>query len=63
MQGKGGKRSFHFFPKNGDLRQEWIRAVGREVGRHACICSDHFNDTSYKSKKERYDLLLEAKVV
>ena len=55
LRGKGERRAFHAFPKKNDvLREAWKHAVGREDGlpNKARVCSDHFTESSYKSKNK-----------
>lgn len=42
---------FYRFPKNHELKEKWIRNIGREtVKKHAKICSDHFDPSSFHPK-------------
>ena len=44
---KGGDTSFHAFPKDPDIRSQWILATRRQnwnPPKSAWVCSDHFNN-------------------
>ena len=47
------KISFHVFPPDPDLRNEWKINVGKpnwEPSPHSSVCSLHFRDSDYKLK-------------
>ena len=53
------KRKFHQFPKDEARRTEWKAALKRddEPPKSAAVCSDHFLNSDYKVKGEKYWLL------
>ena len=47
---KGGDTSFHAFPKDPDIRSQWILATRRQnwnPPKSAWVCSDHFNKNDF----------------
>lgn len=46
---KGALKKFHKFPKDEELRKEWVRRlkIGRNPLEHQVVCSDHFKESDY----------------
>lgn len=46
---KGKSETYHIFPKDESLKNEWIRLlkIERKVSKHAVVCSDHFKKSDY----------------
>ncbi|XP_063592569.1 tRNA pseudouridine(38/39) synthase-like [Penaeus indicus] len=43
-------KTFHLFPKEGSLRQQWVREVNREYwtpSKRSLLCSDHFTESCF----------------
>ncbi|XP_047489450.1 uncharacterized protein LOC125039492 isoform X2 [Penaeus chinensis] len=43
-------KTFHLFPKDGSLRQQWVREVNREYwtpSKRSLLCSDHFTESCF----------------
>ena len=55
---KGGKASFHAFPKNNDMARKWINLCKRDNVNltHARVCNLHFAPDAYR-RHLKYELL------
>lgn len=61
----GNVRTFHFFPREIEFRQEWERFVGTDfmAKKWNRICSDHFEPTAYTLRSRLLGLGVKANLL